>query len=171
LKVSSAAINFPPLPTDYRLPFSLVFAWLYLSIALAVIGWGALAKIVPQPSSPVAWRFDALLSPTIFGNLLSLLVLPLMVSLLAFGVTIFPRIPYAVGGGEPRPVFVRMNVSPDPFKGKELLLIGESAQLLFVIAPSAGGSAFEINKERVDYVETRRPTGMHDQSIAQQAGD
>ena len=86
-------------------------------------------------------------------------IIPVLASLFIFGATIFPRIPYATGGGEPRYINLVMIDSDHPIQDERLFLIGESNQFLFVIATNKEGDegrALQINKSTVAYIETRK---------------
>src|SRR5690348_6037752 len=68
----------------------------------------------------------------LFSNIGYQLVVPFFVSLFFFGQTVFPRIPFTIGGGSPREIKVVLKFETTKLEHGKLFLIGESAQFLFV---------------------------------------
>lgn len=82
-------------------------------------------------------------------------LIPVVGALYFFGVAIYPKIPLAIGGGEPREVRLGMKDDDHAPSGRSFL-VGESAQFLFVVQiTEAGAKATQLNKDGVAWVETR----------------
>jgi hypothetical protein len=83
-------------------------------------------------------------------------LIPLVGALYFFGVAIFPQIPLAMGGGEPREVRLGMKGSDDLLGTGRSFLVGENAQFLFVVQiTQSGAKALQLNKADITWVETR----------------
>lgn len=85
-------------------------------------------------------------------------LIPIVAALITFGQVIFPRIPFAVGGGQPRPAVI------EKFDGKtfgkgNIYILGESSQFLFLVDINKKSSqAFQLNKDEVQSIQTLEKT-------------
>src|SRR5215469_14225167 len=109
--------------------------------------------------TPIQWNWDLSrisIAPFQAGGSIQVAIVPMLVAVFAFGATIFPRIPFGMGGGGPREVILKTKLPSDPFEGKKLLLIGESNQFLFLVEHTpTGGRALQLNKDAVNYLEIK----------------
>jgi hypothetical protein len=83
------------------------------------------------------------------------LIVPVVSSVFIFGATLFPDIPFAIGGGEPRAVTVKTKPPAESFEEKHLFLIGESGKFLFLVE-SSQHRAVQLSKDSVVYIELKR---------------
>lgn len=154
-KLGVELVDFHTFVSDRTLGLSLIFAWLYSSV-LAIYLFLVNFEV---PAEQLRLNFTKHVH---FGSVqmaMHQLVAPLLLSLYFFGATIFPLIPYSIGGGEAREIAVhgRNNLA---FEDEKLFLIGESNGYLFVVGESGGGSdgrSLMIDKTSVAYVEVKSP--------------
>ncbi|MEI6296071.1 MAG: hypothetical protein WCO84_00290 [bacterium] len=134
----------------------LLFSWLFSSIFTIYI----FLNNTELPAEQLKLKFIEHISN--YGNLQIVaqqLVIPLLASLFIFGATIFPKISFVIGGGEPRLVKIIANDSTLVFNHEKIFLIGEDNQFLFVVATNnKNGRALQINKNIVSYIETKNIT-------------
>ncbi len=95
--------------------------------------------------------------------LLQSVIVPIFGSIILFGQTIFPRIPYMIGGGQPR--LINLQIRNQELlglgSGSKLYLLGESSQFLYIAAISEEhGKALQINKNEVEFMTTKTGTGI-----------
>jgi|GEM_PF-2346749 hypothetical protein len=155
LKLKVEAFDFQSFNSPLTLTTDMVFAWVYDS---AIFFYLALVWIGRSPDQITSDLFK-FQNPLMFSDAFQQLIVPIVIGLFAFGATVFPRIPFAIGGGQPREIDLKTTLNPDPFFGKKLFMIGESSQYLFIVElEEQETAAFQINKENIEYVKTRRPT-------------
>ena len=83
--------------------------------------------------------------------------IPIIAALILFGQVILPRIPFSIGGGEPREIELKIKHDLPVDHESRLFLIGESSQFIFVVAHNKSDQrAFQINKSEVEYIQTRK---------------
>lgn len=128
-----------------------IFSWCFATI------FGLLVLLQSRdilPRNASAAEFQRVLNPYILTDVLQFFVVPILLSIFLFGATIFPRIPFSIGGGEPRAVaIVFKNQQPSVSAGKTYL-IGESGQFLFVVPDrGVGVYAYQISKDAVEMVQ------------------
>lgn len=134
----------------------LIFAWLLTSTFLV---YGFLMS-TERPAEQLKLEFTEHL--TDYGKLqwaIQQLVVPILGALVLFGATIFPRIPFMMGGGEPRPVRIFLQEKSYSIASTTAFLIGENNQFFFLVLTGTStevkGKALQINKSAVVYLETR----------------
>ena len=132
--------------------YSIIYSWIF----------GTTSVVLLFTETPFAYgklTFDKLgmLTPSDATEVMYRFAVPLLSSIFLFGATIFPRLPIAIGGGEPRPVSISIKDSTSqPFHGR-VYLLGESSQFIFVVQIGREiTKAFEINKDDVQTIETWR---------------
>ncbi|NOT41980.1 MAG: hypothetical protein HOP13_15990 [Alphaproteobacteria bacterium] len=156
IKVRTALFDITSFQTLVVPSWALISSWLYLTI-LAML----LFMIVPAWSntSSQASLFTRLSDPGIIFDATQRLAIPMLASILLFGTTIFPRIPLAIGGGQPREVRVIFQNGTPTTSDTRTFLIGENSQFFFVVEISSTQSrAFQLNKAAVLRLETRNVT-------------
>ncbi len=143
--------DFDSLSEKPALPDELMFAWMYSTTfaMLVFLSWGPLRK------GQISFDFSQVLKhPFTTPGTLQQVVAPLLLALFAFGATIFPRIPFALGGGAPRQVVLHSKLQPDPFNAETVYLIGESNQFLFIAQNTLHKDrALQVNKDSIFYIE------------------
>lgn len=133
----------------------LLLAWLFSSIVPVFL------FLFNMEIPPEQFKFNLLGFVSDYGVLqyiTLLFVIPLLLWIFMFGITIFPKIPFAMGGAEPRLIKLTMIDSNHEFKDDKMYLIGESSQFFFIIATSNNGEkgrALQINKSTVAYIGTK----------------
>lgn len=148
LRLRLELMDFGSFPTK-RLTLGLILAWFSaFSIPLALL--------MTLFGDPRKYRIEKIADKVMMNPYLvaQVGVVPLLVSVLMFGSVIFPRIPYAVGGGEPRHVRVEMR-NLERFS-EQAYLLGESSQLYFLVKQDLlSVRAVQLNKADVLLLETR----------------
>ncbi len=140
--------------SNFKLTQGTFFAWFFSSVAATytLTSWVAIGVEKKLP----------LIKPHEAGYVLQGMIVPILASIILFGQTIFPRIPYMIGGGEPREIGLQvrdpnfLNIEQDA----KLYLIGESSQFFYVVATGKlHGKALQINKEEVEFLTTKIGSG------------
>ena len=91
-----------------------------------------------------------------FTQLAQFLILPILGSVFLFGGTVFPRIPFSLGGGEPHEVTITTKLGTWEKSVGRTYLLGESVQFLFVAAINGeSGSAYAVSKDQIAHLKTR----------------
>ncbi len=86
-------------------------------------------------------------------------VVPILGSIILFGWVIFPRIPFAIGGGQPREIEWKLKTEIPLDANSRIYLLDESSQFIFVATVSGTTSqAMQVGKEQVEYIRTRKAT-------------
>ncbi len=101
LKVSSGVFGSASLSSSNGVDASILWAWLYSTTALCIVFFASQVK----DKSSITAGFQSVFSrPEQFQIVLQLLLIPIIGSVFTFGADVFPRIPFALGGGQPREV-------------------------------------------------------------------
>jgi hypothetical protein len=109
-----------------------------------------------RPDQPVLDSFKHMLEPLMFTEFAQRSLIPLLGAMFVFGATVFPRIPFAIGGGEPRAVTIRFADAGDRDADGKYFLLGESAQYVFVVkVEGTRARAFQLSKGKVAWIQTR----------------
>jgi hypothetical protein len=156
LKLSTSIISINSL-NDMRLPLGLIFSWLYGLSASIYIFLAAMeinfSKGAIINSSTVAKLRD---NPYL---MFQVGIIPILTFLIFFGQTIFPRISYTIGGGEPREVLLKTKIDAPLFNkigNYKTFYIGESSQAIYVaISGKDTNKICQINRDEIQYIETR----------------
>lgn len=141
---------------NIKLNPGLVFAWCYsLILPLALTLWliGVKAK---KTVSELYKEYTS--DPSILNSLLGLGVIPIIISLLIFGKVIFPRVPYVIGGGEPREITLGIK-GDSKFEDSETKIyqIGETQEFIFIIQiKNDKNEAYQINKDIINFIKTNK---------------
>jgi hypothetical protein len=78
-------------------------------------------------------------------------VMPLLMSLFLFGAVVFPRLPFALGGGQPRLVDIKFKAGSVVALQGPVYLIGESTQYFFAVTPHANDKrAYQLSKDIIE---------------------
>jgi hypothetical protein len=95
-------------------------------------------------------------SPHMTASLFTVVIVPLLSSIMLFGSAIFPRISYTIGGGQPREVVLPENNTLGVTSGDDLFLLGESSQdYYFVVLRDSSARAIQISKAVVPLIITK----------------
>jgi len=86
------------------------------------------------------------------------LVIPILGSVYAFGIFIYPRVPYELGGGQVRRVTIEtkrpLSVN---LTGKTLFLVGENKEYLYLIVPDEKSPiCLELNRDEVILIKATK---------------
>lgn len=129
--------------------FSALYSWSFGTMSAVVVFLNYQQLLQQNDKS----RYEHMLNPTNITLLVPLFV-PVLLSIFLFGATIFPRIPFSMGGGEPRLIQLTFkNQAPQALSSKAYL-IGESSQFLFAIHVSGtDSSTFQVNKDSLEAIE------------------
>lgn len=85
---------------------------------------------------------------------IQILIIPTLTGLILFGQTIFPRICFGIGGGEPRKVHVELS-NRELVGENDLFQIGESKEFVFLVTKNSDGyKALQINKSEIKSINT-----------------
>lgn len=154
-KLSLNTFDFDSFDDGFELESGLFFAWLFSSV-FSIAGCLSFFTTADKQLSFMAF-LDQAKHPFGAPTTIQQAVIPFVVSILAFGAVIFPRIPYALGGGEPRPVSVKTTGNQKQLESGRMFLIGESAQFVFLVNASRGDrKAMQVNKSIIAFIDTRR---------------
>jgi hypothetical protein len=154
------AFNFQSFREPQDVTLGIMFAWLTITITVFSVEVLLAQRIPGTPFAPgFATDFiKRIQDPQVLYGTFTGFILPLVAAVFLFGAPIYPRIPFSMGGGEPRQVVLKMK-SPDAgFDCKTFFLIGESNQFFFVVEPKTDktpGRALQVSKDQVGYVQTR----------------
>jgi hypothetical protein len=93
-----------------------------------------------------------------FIQTFALYLIPIIGALITFGQVIFLKIPFSVGGGQPRQVTLEMKDNKKFGDGK-VFVLGESSQYLFLtVINDKKSSAFQVNKDEIRFLKTAETT-------------
>jgi hypothetical protein len=152
-KIYSEIFDLQTVGATLTLNIGLTFAWQYsATIFLFILFAPMVRRDQPTALRDLAKEF---LNFDRFSDVFQYVVVPLVALVFFFGATIFPRIPFSLGGGEPREVRVLTSVG-EWQSGKKVYLLGESSEFLFLITTDGQDArSFELNKREVVEVRTR----------------
>lgn len=138
--------------SGFDLTDGLVFSWFYLYVMTVYLFLNTnFSSMVKKPISEIFETKN--INSLSFG--LQQSVVPIVGGLVLFGQAIFPRIPFMIGGGEPRLVKI-VSKEALPFKEGKVYVIGESSEFIFLSVEDSGNlTAFQINKSEISYIQTR----------------
>jgi hypothetical protein len=146
-------VSYQSLNNPHDLSEGLVFVWLYITVL-----WIEIFMFWSAGHEGISTRLsDWVSDPVGMAAVVQQLIIPVVTSVFVFGATVFPRIPFDIGGGEPRSVIVMTKPPAEKFEGKHVFMIGESTQFLFLV-DSTQHRAVQLNKDSVIYVELKRAT-------------
>lgn len=154
IKIRISLIDFHSL-ADTKLTDGLVFAWFFtytLALLFLLLRLGmAKHKNLSDFLSYIKEKMH--LIPFIIQTGL----VPVIAAVFLFGQTIYPRIPYAMGGGQPREIYMKTRDTTLTYnKNAKIYLLGESSDYVFVVINDVAGSrAVQVNKDLVEYIQTR----------------
>ncbi len=156
LKVSASTFDFHSFEQGYKISASLLMAWMFPSVIFFYLFLNFTWKADQQLTFETMRQYG---NSSDIGDMLQQLIYPLLLSIFLFGAVIFPRIPYSMGGGMPRGVQIGTDVTAIIASSSEIYLLDESSQYLFLVSRSSNGStAFQLNKDDVEYFITRATT-------------
>ncbi|MBI4224916.1 MAG: hypothetical protein HY617_01150 [Candidatus Sungbacteria bacterium] len=156
LKLKVSLFDFNSFNSHQTLTPNLVFAWFYVTILTTYF---FLNFYLPKDglSLDIFKSFGSVNSLNSLQLTFQHIFIPIIGALILFGQIIFPRIPFSIGGGEPREVEVKMKQELPLSKERHLFLIGESSQFVFVVGKDGdSSSAFQISKDEIVYIQTRK---------------
>lgn len=158
-KMGVETFDFPSLGKTKLLTTNIVFAWIFTSTITVYTFF----NFINLPIRQEKLNLDLIKKFPDFNNFqvtFQQLIIPVLIALTTFGTVIFPRIPIAMGGGEPRHVNVVMTDTKANFSDEDLYMLGENSQYVFVAeqVPLNGGRAFEVSKDDIYSIETKSST-------------
>jgi hypothetical protein len=155
IKVQVSLFDFTSFQQPSLVTNGLMFAWVFTSSANVFIFlscWYTWLPLFKSGGLNLKEIHITNVQPVIFT-----LFLPVVTSLFTFGAAIFPRIPFSIGGGEPREIVLKTKLPDDALNDAKLYWIGESGQFLFFVDPkSSSDRALQINKDAVEFIETKK---------------
>ncbi len=126
-------------------------AWLLPTVLGIAFFTELVANKELAPQLDLFWKKMAVNPFLLFQNLIT----PLVGSVLIFGVVVFPRIPFELGGGQPRPVTMTIKIPVPHLADGQLYLVGESAQFFFAVeSDDRMQRALQVSKDNVISVQT-----------------
>lgn len=153
LKLRAELVDVSTVGTAHALDISLLFAWVYgTAVSVVVALWISQIDFSDVFSSEGRIARD----PAKWPEVVQWLVAPVLLSVFIFGGSVFPRIPFSIGGGEPREVVLQ--TSDGDWEGANIgrkYLLGETSQYFYVVSVGdKGGTAFQLSKSIVKYIQT-----------------
>jgi hypothetical protein len=140
--------------SNFELTSGAIFAWLFSTSLMFFILFFTLK--VPKKKISKDYFFSLFKS---MGNIngvtigIQWMLLPLISSLVFFGWVIFPRIPFSIGGGEPRKIELSTKIEIVP-NFETLYLVGESNSEIFVVGKNkAKITSLQINKSEISLIK------------------
>ncbi len=153
LRLRTELFDFNSFRYGTNLNSNLVFVWFYSSVFSIYV----FLNIVRFPKEKITQAIVKDLYTPNAQYAFQQLLIPVLTSLFLFGATIFPRIPFSTGGGQPREVRIQTKSDINIFnKGDKVFLIGESNQFVFVVVTNKDAKALQINKDAILYIETKK---------------
>lgn len=151
VRLQAGLVDFDSFRGGFNTKDNFVFPWLFCS---------AFLTYVFLASSAASFRERTLFKDFDVANIQPLfyqLIIPFLTSLFLFGAVVFPRIPFSIGGGEPREVTISAEPNFRVSDSDRVYLIGESSQFFFlVLVKPKSSSAVQLNKTKVNFLETRK---------------
>ncbi len=146
--------------SSHELNFTLMFSWLYLFL---ISYWFFTDNIIKALiKKEIREKFFSTLDSHDWFSIIFTVVIPTILLFFTFGRVIFPRIPYAIGGGEPRKVTVK-TLHPSQFNTdntSDIYLLGESSQFIYLVSVNKNsGHAYQLNKDEINTISTLTATG------------
>lgn len=149
--ISTAVFDLPSLQGKLDLSGNIFFVWLY-SITFGTHCWLVIINW-QKKEGQISMLKDVFSDPE---YLVRVVTVPFLLSILYFGSIIYPRIPYAIGGGAPRSVEINLKNQNKIENQTNTFLIGESINEYFIVllgGPNEG--VYQINKGDFNYIKTR----------------
>lgn len=151
LKLRTSYIDFSSITNEPVLTGNLLFAWMYNLVIFLYFFLnlsfkdGINLSLFKNPNN-----FDT------YDNLLRQIVVPVITSIVFFGWTVFPRIPVAIGGGQPKEIKINTNIDIGVKDDSKVFLLGESSQSVFIVIKDDNkGRALQLNKQNIQYIQTK----------------
>jgi len=151
-KMLTLLVDFNAFQIGFDLRPDILFAWFYPNVMLSYLFINGSKNKFENGS----WRNIFNLSEqTDSSELLRLYVVPMIGALIIFGQVVFPRIPFAIGGGQPRKVVLE-TMDKKIFGNGNLYILGESSQFVFLVdVEEKGSKAYQVSKSEVRLFQTR----------------
>lgn len=139
---------------DTELRVGLFFSWSYVFLFASYIFLGIINYKKETRIDDFAKRY--INNPDILLYNLTQAIIPVIIALWIFGQVIFPRIPYSIGGGEPREVVIGTKTdSRFQDKDAKIYQIGESQKFIYIVMIKNNKSdVYQVNKDTIDFVST-----------------
>lgn len=155
LKIHASILNFNALDSLPLLSTGLVAAWLLMMEFCVMLFFAFKMPSLGFVDFQNLWK--NIEDPQEIHHLFQILLIPNLVLLLIFGVTIFPRIPYSIGGGQPREVRIIFNEVDNVPHFDKYFLIGENTEFFFVVGLSNERqlAPLQISKSIINFIETK----------------
>jgi hypothetical protein len=145
-------VDFTSFEEGFDLSLQNVFVWFFPNVMFVYFMFHAKAVRILSGEKPGELLKIDNLYEIIFAA--GYYFIPVVVALVTFGQVIFPKIPFAVGGGQPRRVTLE-TLDKKAFGEGEIFVLGESSQYFFLAdIGNEKSSAFQINKNEIRYLET-----------------
>lgn len=152
LKLKTSFIDFSTIQNELTLTANLYFSWLYV----LVIAIYLFLNISFKDGNFNLSLFSKTGNIDNYDNLLRQVVVPVLSATVIFGWTIYPRIPFSFGGGQPREIKVQLDKPIGFEESSKIYLLGESSQFMFVAVVAKDKSeALQINKNQIEYMVTK----------------
>ncbi len=152
-KVGTAFIDFSTIQNEPKLTATLYFSWLYVLVMTTYVFLNISFK---NDSFSNFNLFKKIENITNYDDLIRQIIIPIFSAAVVFGWTIYPRIPFAFGGGQPRLIQLQLTTPLNVSSTSKVYLLGESSQFVFVaIVNKINSEALEINKNQIEYIQTK----------------
>jgi hypothetical protein len=151
--VAKIRANIADFDTIAALPasdFGLTFAWLF-SNSIVVLLVAKLAHLSVKSTDPIAIAGHAIRKDFVITG--AFFIVPVITHILSFGAAIFPHIPVALGGGEPRPALLFRSGADDP---TQVILLGEGSDFVYAIGTQGNRYvALQISKGEIQSLQLK----------------
>ena len=154
IKLHSSLYDFTSFSEPPGVTTPLLFAWLYDAISLFLFFMHFIKLAPGQLSLQLLFQFHR---PQLMPWAIQQFVVPVLAALFLFGSTVFPRIPFSIGGGQPRAIAISLKEDKPDLRQGETYLLGDNSEFVFIahLADDAD-KAYAINREAIEYLETKK---------------
>jgi hypothetical protein len=150
LELLAYASDLSHISANEKIRGGLIFAWVFSSTFTIYIAF----IIFCDDETPIKFSSFQKLNIHMMPHILMNAVIPIILSVMTFGGSIFSYIPSAFGGGQPRQVTLTWK---DSGRREVVLLLEESSQYLFTIRREGSTPvATQISKEQISSIEMKR---------------
>lgn len=157
LKLKTSFIDFSTIQNEPTLTANLYFSWLYVLVIVIYL----FLNISYKDGNFSLSLFTKIENIDNYDNLFRQVIVPVLSATVIFGWTIYPRIPFAFGGGQPREIKVQLDKPIGFDESSKIYLLGESSQFIFVaVVDKDKSEALQINKDQIEYMVTKSNSGQ-----------
>ncbi len=158
IRLFSEKVDFSSFNENFDLTNNNLFVWLFPNIMSVYFFFQTRTiKMITKGSATEILKIDNL--SEVFQTI-GYYLIPIIAALITFGQAVFPKIPFAVGGGQPRQVTLE-TTDKKTFKKGKFFVLGESSQYLFLtVMGDKESSAFQVNKNEIRFLKTAQKSNV-----------